>query len=96
MTYVITQSCCNDTVCVEVCPVDAIHPKAGTLEYLTTEQLYIDPGTCIDCEACLEVCPVEAIYPDWEVPVGSERYLEINAGYFEHLRAAGAAAIEVR
>lgn len=26
MPYVITQNCCNDASCVQVCPVDCIHP----------------------------------------------------------------------
>ncbi len=82
MTYVITQSCCNDGICVEVCPVDCIHPVPSSPEFTTTEQLYIDPTTCIDCNACFEACPVEAIYADLHLPERMHPYLEINAGYF--------------
>jgi ferredoxin--NADP+ reductase len=82
MTYVITQSCCNDAACVDVCPVGCIHPSPNSPEYASAEQLYIDPEACIDCDACLDVCPVEAIYPDVELPEPMVPYLEINAGYF--------------
>ncbi|MDQ4114561.1 MAG: 4Fe-4S binding protein, partial [Actinomycetota bacterium] len=82
MTYVITQNCCNDATCAEVCPVDAIHPTPGEAGYATTEMLYIDPGACIDCGACLEACPVDAAHPADELPDPLTRYIEINAGYY--------------
>jgi ferredoxin--NADP+ reductase len=82
MPYVIVQHCCNDADCVEVCPVDCIHPTPGDPAYRAAEQLYIDPDTCIDCNACLEACPVDAIYPESLLPPGLERFQEINADYF--------------
>ena len=51
MTYVIAGSCIKDDSCVEVCPVDCIHPKPGAPDFDTAEQLYIDPEVCIDCDA---------------------------------------------
>ncbi len=33
MAHVITQNCCNDKSCVDVCPVDAIHPRPDEPEY---------------------------------------------------------------
>jgi len=35
MTYVIAEPCVNtkDTACVEVCPVDCIHPKKDEPEF---------------------------------------------------------------
>lgn len=83
MTYVIIQNCCNDAVCVEVCPVDCIHPRPDDPAFAEAEQLYIDPATCVDCELCVEACPVDAIYPDHLLPTEYARFLEINAGYFE-------------
>lgn len=82
MAYVITQSCCNDAECVELCPADSIHPTPWSPEYATAEQLYIDPSTCIDCDACLAVCPVDAIHPEAELPESMRPYLRINADYF--------------
>ena len=52
MTYVIAGSCIKDDSCIEVCPVDCIHPKPGDPDFETAEQLYIDPEICIDCDAC--------------------------------------------
>jgi len=89
VAYAITQTCCNDAVCVEVCPVDCIHPTPAEPEYATAEQLYIDPGICVDCNACLEVCPVDAIYRSQNLPPNLERFADINAGYF---REAGVPA----
>lgn len=82
MTYVITQHCCNDAVCVDVCPVDCIHPAPWEPGYALAEQLYIDPATCVDCNACLEACPVDAIHREHDLPASQHRYLEINAAYY--------------
>jgi NAD-dependent dihydropyrimidine dehydrogenase PreA subunit len=82
MTYVITGSCIKDDSCVEVCPVDCIHPMPGAPDFESTEQLYIDPTECIDCDACVEACPVDAIYAEAEVPAKHEYALEVNAEFF--------------
>ena len=82
MTYVITQSCCNDASCVEVCPVDCIHPAPDEPEFATAEMLYIHPDECIDCGACVDACPVGAVHADLEVPDHLSDYLQINADYF--------------
>ena len=65
MTYIIAEPCIDvkDTACVEVCPVDCIHPKKDEAEFAAENKLYIDPETCIDCGACVTVCPVQAIFP---------------------------------
>ena len=83
MAYVITQACCNDTACVDVCPVDCIRPTADDAEYATAEQLYIEPTTCIDCGACVDACPVDAIFPEDQLSAADAKYTQINADYFE-------------
>jgi len=82
MTFVITQTCCNDTACVAACPVGCIHPTADSPDHGTTEMLYIDPQSCIDCGACVDVCPVGAIHPGDQLPDSQVRYADINADYF--------------
>ena len=82
MTHVITRSCCNDASCVEVCPVDCIHPTPDEPDYDEADQLFIDPAECIDCDACVEACPVDAITPEDMVPKEWERFTELNAAYF--------------
>ena len=60
MTYIIAEPCIGvkDTACVDVCPVDCIHPtKNETEEFEKENKLYIDPDECIDCGACEPVCP---------------------------------------
>ena len=63
MTYIIAEPCIGtkDTACVDVCPVDCIHPTKHEAEaFQQVHQLYIDPQECIDCGACEPVCPIEA------------------------------------
>ena len=82
MTYVIAGSCIKDDSCVEVCPVDCIHPMPGAPDFETAEQLYIDPEECIDCDACVEACPVDAIYPGAGVPAKDRDSIDLNALFF--------------
>ncbi len=84
MAYVIAEPCIGtkDNSCVEVCPVDCIHPTPDEADYGQHEMLYIDPEECIDCDACVEACPVDAIYPEAMVPRDWRKYIEINAAHF--------------
>ena len=88
MTHVITDPCVGtcDTACVEVCPVDCIHPiksdNEAYFEDVTDKQLFINPDECIDCGACIAECPVEAIYAEEDLPDGQEHQLEKNAVWF--------------
>lgn len=82
MTHVITRTCCNDAACVEVCPVDCIHPRPGDPGFDTAESLYIDPATCIDCGACADVCPVGAIVGDPVLDVEGRTSLRLAESYF--------------
>jgi NAD-dependent dihydropyrimidine dehydrogenase PreA subunit len=69
--------------CVEVCPVDAIHPTVEEPAFATTLMLYINPAECIACSACLPECPESAIYPDaGSLPSSQRQYREINADYY--------------
>lgn len=85
MAHVITSPCIGtkDTSCVEVCPVDCIHPHKDDDGYEEAEMLYINPDECIDCGACIPACPVEAIFRDDEVPEEELKYIEINANYYK-------------
>ena len=81
MAYYITETCIDvkDKACVEVCPVDCIHPIDGEGEPM----LYIDPDECIDCGACEPECPVEAIFAEEDMPEDQGRFVDINTKYFE-------------
>ncbi len=85
MAYVIAEPCINtkDTACVNVCPVDCIHPKKDEGDFEPAQQLYIDPDTCIDCGACVPECPVSAIFPEPDVKDEWKSYTEKNADYFK-------------
>ena len=81
MAYIIAEPCVDvkDKSCVDVCPVDCIHPKDGE----GVNMLYIDPDECIDCGACEPECPVEAIFAEEDTPEEWHKYIEINADYFK-------------
>jgi ferredoxin len=84
MPFVITDPCINtkDTACVDVCPVDCIHPRKDEPEFATTAMLYIHPEECIDCGACVPACPVAAIYDSAEsTPKSQGSLIEANAIY---------------
>ncbi|MBM7368867.1 4Fe-4S binding protein [Gordonia hydrophobica] len=83
MTFVILQACCNEASCVDVCPVNAIHPTPDEPDFMRTEMLHIDPQSCIDCGACVEACPVEAIKAEDELDDPELPFIELNADYFE-------------
>lgn len=85
MTYVITQPCVGlkDGSCVDVCPVDCIHPAPGEPDFDKVELLYINPEECIDCGACEPACPVSAIFEESAVPAQWREYTQINADWFK-------------
>jgi NAD-dependent dihydropyrimidine dehydrogenase PreA subunit len=85
MTYIITEPCRNvkDATCVDVCPVDCIHPRKDEADFADVVQLYINPDECIDCGACEPVCPVDAIFPEAEVPGKWKNYIKINYDHWK-------------
>ena len=85
MAYVIAEPCVNvkDGACVDVCPVDCIHPMKGEPDYEQHNQLYIHPDECIDCGACEPACPVAAIFEESAVPEQWRHYIKINADYYQ-------------
>ena len=82
MTYVIAGTCVKDDGCVEVGPVDCIHPVPGEPDFETAEQLYIDPEECIDCDACVEACPVDACFAEDQLPEEWAGFAQVNAEYY--------------
>ena len=85
MAYVIAEPCIGtkDTACVDVCPVDCIHPTREERGFAEAVQLYIHPTECIDCGLCVPACPVEAIYDENELPAKWQPFVEVNAEWFQ-------------
>jgi ferredoxin len=82
--FIITDPCIDtkDTACVDVCPVDCIHPRKDEPEFAQATMLYIHPEECIDCGACVPVCPVAAIYESVETtPTSQKDLVEANDIY---------------
>ena len=86
MAYVIAEPCIGtkDNSCVEVCPVDCIHPTPDEPDYDKFEMLFIDPEECIDCDACVEACPVDAIFAEDQLPEEWRNYTQINADHYQN------------
>ena len=82
MAFIITDPCIStkDTACVDVCPVDCIHPRKDEPEFEQSPMLFIHPEECIDCGACVPACPVTAIYdsPD-STPASQKGLIDANA-----------------
>jgi ferredoxin len=85
LAYVIAEPCIGekDNSCVEVCPVDCIHPTPDEPDYDNVQQLFIDPDECIDCDACVEACPVDACFAEDQLPEEWQKYTEINLEYYK-------------
>jgi ferredoxin len=89
MAIVIAEPCIGvkDTACLEVCPVNCIHPGKDESEFNAARQLFIDPKGCICCYMCVPACPVTAIYPEEELPEKWKHFAQINADWFASKRA---------
>jgi len=85
VAYIICEPCIGtkDASCVDVCPVDCIHPRKDEPAFASTEMLYIHPDECIDCGACVPACPVEAIYALDETPEKWASFISVNAQYYQ-------------
>jgi len=84
MAYIICEPCVGtkDTACVDVCPVDCIHPRKDEPGFAAADMLYIHPDECIDCGACVPACPVDAIFSLDETPHQWSGYIRKNADYY--------------
>ena len=84
MAYVMAEPCINtkDTACVDVCPVDCIHPRKDEPPYEKETMLYINPIECIDCGACVPVCPVTAIFALEDLPEKWTQFTAMNADWY--------------
>ncbi len=83
MAYVITDTCTKDEECIQVCPVDCIHPHKDEAGFEAAPHLYVHPTDCIDCGACVPVCPTTSIFALAEVPAEQQQFIEANAAYYQ-------------
>ena len=84
MAYVITDSCIKDSLCVDVCPTDCIHPKQDEPGFEEATQLFVDPAECIDCGACIPACTSDSILAADDLPEDKKLFVETNAAFFKH------------
>ena len=96
MPFIITDPCIEtkDTACVDVCPVDCIHPRKDEPEFAQMTMLYIHPEECIDCGACVPACPVSAIYESHDATPDSQKDLIAANDVFRSCDTAAVARAE--
>jgi ferredoxin--NADP+ reductase len=87
MAYVIAEPCIENKSlsCIDVCPVDAIHPKPGEPGFCSADQLYINAEACIECGSCARVCPAKAAIAAAQLPSSWDHFIDANAAYFGRL-----------
>ena len=66
-----------------ICDNEGAGAEVEGMDSVAGMQLYIHPDECIDCGACEPECPVDAIYDEDELPEEYEKFIEINANFFE-------------
>ena len=82
MAYVITDNCIKDELCIQACPVDAIHPRGDEDDFAAAAQMFVDPVNCVDCGACIPVCPSDAIFALDDVPADKQRFIAVNEAHY--------------
>ena len=84
MAIVIAEPCIGvkDGACVEVCPVDAIHPLPGEAGHADADQIFINASECICCNLCISECPVGAIFAEEDLPAEWRAFVEKNAEHY--------------
>jgi NAD-dependent dihydropyrimidine dehydrogenase PreA subunit len=90
MTYVIAEPCIGskDASCIEVCPVDCIHPTPEEPGFEQVEMLFIDADECIDCGVCAEACPVDAPTLDSDLLPEWHRFAAASVAFYAGRRSA--------
>jgi NAD-dependent dihydropyrimidine dehydrogenase PreA subunit len=91
VAYIIAEPCIGtkDTACVDVCPVDCIHPAKGRTyddgrpTFDQVPPLYIGSIECNGRGACVPVCSVRAISPLDNLPEKWHAYIGINKNYVD-------------
>src|SRR6187397_632504 len=96
MPFIITDPCIEtkDTACVDVCPVDCIHPRKDEAEFAQATMLYIHPEECIDCGACVPACPVAAIYENGDADTMAQAEAIVQAHIASHAELMAIPAAE--
>jgi ferredoxin len=86
LAYVITEACSGSecSVCLEVCPVDAISPRPGETGFFAAPQLSINADACIHCASCARVCPLKAaVAGEQPLPLWARFPAESNVSYHQ-------------
>ncbi len=82
MAHVITEACIKDSLCIDACPTDCIHPKTDEAKFQAANQMYINADECLDCGACVTACTSDAIFPADSLPEEKKGSIEKAAAFY--------------
>ena len=82
MAHVIVDTCTKDSLCVDACPNDCIHPTKDEIDWSHLVRLNINPEECLDCGTCIELCPTNSIVPAENLSDAKKGFAAKNAAYF--------------
>ena len=84
MAYVIAEPCIGtkDNSCVEVCPVDCIHPTPDEPGYDAVEMLTSTPRSASTATPASRPARSTPASPRTSSPTSWGKYVQINADYF--------------
>ena len=84
MAYVITDSCIKDSLCVEVCPTDCVHPsRTNPVSKPPLRCMWI-PRVVSTVAHCIPACTSDSIHAIDDVPEDKKDFVEKNAAFYKH------------
>lgn len=84
MAYGITDTCIKDSLCVDVCPTDYIHPKQDEPGFEAATQTYVDPEGLDRRRSLRPGLPLRLDSCPRRRPRGQKDFVEKNAAFFKH------------
>ena len=85
--YIIAEPCIGtkDTACVDVCPVDCIHPRKDEDGVRDGGDALHRPATSASSAATASpACPVTAIFTEETIPEKWKHFLQVNADWYKN------------
>ena len=83
MAYVITDSCIKDSLCVEVCPTDCIHPKQDEPGSKPRLRCMSIPKAASTVAPVFPACTSDSIHALEDVPEDKKEFIEKNAAFYK-------------
>jgi len=83
MAYVITDTCIKDSLWVEVCPADCIHPQQDEPGFEAATQMSVDPEVASTAAHAFPLAPPTRSMRWKMFPEEKKDFIEKNAAYYK-------------